>query len=844
MNYLASHKESKLCEEMQQTNSSDVVISSVFPMTTKGHTVVVQVNGTTSSLLVDTGSAVSLIRQDLWNKSRREYDKLEPWTKKLVSVDGSPVSVLGCCRIRITIGSETFHHTVLVVDNLTTEGILGLDFLKEYRCLVDLGENKLKISQNSICIPLEHNTEGAILNQINVTIAQTVCIPARSELEVLAETNRDIDNGATWLLEGQQMKESPLVVARALVRPHNNTVIVRLLNPDTKPFTLHKKSKIALMEPIDNLCVCSAEATTNDNTSQVLTEEKKHILWDMVCNCHADLSDLERESLFFLLLQFGDIFAGPEDMPGRTSKLKHSIDTGDAHPIRQPVRRIPPAKRREVTKLLDEMMKKNVIQPSSSPWASPIVLVQKKDGSTRFCVDYRKLNAVTRKDAYPLPRIDETLDTLYGSKWFSTLDLASGYWQVELHKDCQDRTAFCTPNGLFEFKVLPFGLCNAPSTFQRLMDLILTGLQWSTCLVYLDDIIILGKNFTDHIDNIQVVLHRIKDAGLKLQPTKCHFFRKAVSYLGHIVSEHGVAVDPSKVDKIKSWPIPTSSREVQQFLGLANYYRRYIKGFAEVAKPLHKLTERNTTFKWSPECDNAFSTLCYKLTTTPVLAYPDFSKEFILDTDASNNAIGAVLSQIGSDGQEHVIAYGSRLLTKSERQYCVTRRELLAVVFFTKHFRPYLLGRRFILRTDHGSLQWLFNFKDPEGQVARWLEALQEMDFEIVHRKGRSHNNAHALSRIPCRQCGQLPEELPLAQDTAVGATTITNQGSLDLKQFQQDDPVLKPIIHAKLKNISPPQCGQGKESKRLLQLWNQLHLKQDILYCRFPSSTGSKWCD
>ena len=454
----------------------------------------------------------------------------------------------------------------------------------------------LKVSQSSVCIPLEHKAgEGAVASKIIVTIAQTVCIPARSELEVLAKTNMGIDNETTWLLEGQQMKESPLVVARALVTPHNNTVVVRLLKPDAKSLTLHKKAKIAVMEPINNPCVCSVDATINDNANVVM-EEKKHILWDMVCSCHADI---ERESLFFLLLEFSDIFAGPQDMPGRTSKLKHFIDTGAAHPIRQPVRRIPPARRREVTNLLDEMMKKDVIQPSSSPWASPIVLVQRKDGSARFCMDYIKLNAVTRKDAYPLPRIDETLDTLHGSRSFSTLDLASGYWQVELHKDCQDRTAFCTPNGLFEFKVLPFGLCNAPSTFQRLMDLILTGLQWSSCLVYLDDIIILGKNFADHIHNIQVVLHRIKDAGLKLQPTKCHFFRKAVSYLGHIVSEHGVAVDPSQVDKIKSWPIPTSSREVQQFLGLANYYRRYIKGFAEIAKPLHKLTEHNAIFKWS-----------------------------------------------------------------------------------------------------------------------------------------------------------------------------------------------------------------------------------------------------
>lgn len=834
-------KVSHLCEVDQTAQPSDVFIASTSPVTTKGHTVNAQVNGVAASLLVDTGSAITLIGGNLWEQCKQDHDTLEPWTKWLVSVDGSSVSVLGSCEVRITLSSYTFHHTVLVANTLTSEGILGVDFLQRNKCLVNLGENVLKVLGHSISIPLSHNTkEGAFSKQVDVVAAQTICVPARSELEILAEIHNSIDNGDTWLLEGKQVKDSPLVVARALVKPYNNTVLVRLLNPQSKPFTLHKKSRIAFMEPMDSLCICTADIPTITKTTPALTEEKRHILWNMVSSCHAELPDDERQKLFHLLSQFGDIFAGPQELPGRTSKLKHSIDTGDAHPVRQPVRRIPPARRSEVTELLKEMIEKDIIQPSSSPWASPIVLVKKKDGSTRFCIDYRKLNAITRKDAYPLPRIDETLDTLQGSKWFSTLDLASGYWQVELNEDSQDRTAFCTPNGLFEFKVLPFGLCNAPATFQRLMDLILSGLQWSACLVYLDDIIIVGKNFTDHLRNIHSVLSRIKEAGLKLQTTKCNFFKKAVSYLGHIVSEQGVAVDPGKVDKIKSWPTPTTSREVQQFLGLANYYRRFIRGFAQIAKPLHKLTEHNAAFKWTPECNEAFTTLRLRLTTTPVLVYPDFTKEFILDTDASNTAIGAVLSQVGQDGQEHVIAYGSRILTKSERQYCVTRRELLAVIVFTKHFRPYLLGRRFVLRTDHGSLQWLCNFKDPEGQVARWLEAIQELDFKIVHRKGQAHTNADALSRIPCRQCGRLPDDLTVLPDTSVGATTITGSASLNIQQQQRDDPILGPLIKAKLNNTPPPQGQQGTEAKRLLQLWDQLHLKQGILYCRFPTTNGS----
>lgn len=335
------------------------------------------------------------------------------------------------------------------------------------------------------------------------------------------------------------------------------------------------------------------------------------------------------------------------------------------------------------------MLERGVVEPSTSPWASPIVLVKKKDGSTRFCVDYRKLNDVTRKDAYPLPRIDATLDTLHGSQWFSTLDLLSGYWQVKIDKANKDKTAFCTTEGLIQFKVMPFGLCNAPATFQMLLDLVLAGFQWSECLVYLNDVIVLGRTFEEHLRNLQSVLQRMRESGLRL---KCSFFQSEVQYLGHIISRNGVATDPSKTEKVATWPAPTSVQEVQQFLGFAGYYRRFVKDFAKIARPLHRLTECPNTFAWTSKCQQAFDELRRRLTSAPVLAYPDFNRQFILDTDASDTGIGAVLSQIDDSGQERVIAYGSRLLRKPERRYCVTHRELLAVVTFTREYRSYLTG--------------------------------------------------------------------------------------------------------------------------------------------------------
>ena len=471
----------------------------------------------------------------------------------------------------------------------------------------------------------------------------------------------------------------------------------------------------------------------------------------------AQVQDHHHPEIAQLLQEYEDVFSKGDNDIGRTTMMYHSIHTTCPAPIRQQPRRPPMGMKDEIDKQIHEMLEKGIITPSSSPWSSPVVLVDKKDGTKRFCVDYRLLNKNTVKDSYPLPRIDESIDALDGAKYFCTLDLASGYWQVPLDDEAKPKSAFVVPGGLYQFEVMPFGLCNAPSTFERLMETVLSGLHWKILLIYLDDVIIFGSSVNEVVERLKIVLDRLREANLKLKPKKCHLFQKEVLYLGHVVSEAGVSTDPSKIESIKTWPTPANPTDVRSFLGLASYYRRYIKGFAHIAKPLHALTQKEVQFVWSQDCEEAFQMLKDKLTASPILAYPRVGTPFIMDTDASQYAIGAVLSQ-EQDERERVVAYGSRTLTPPEQNYCVTRKELLAIIHFLKHFKHYLYGQEVRVRTDHGALTWLLNFKHPEGQLARWLEVITQYQLTLIHRPGRIHRNADGLSRRPCSQCGRLKD--------------------------------------------------------------------------------------
>uniref|UniRef100_A0A8C1TWC8 ribonuclease H n=1 Tax=Cyprinus carpio TaxID=7962 RepID=A0A8C1TWC8_CYPCA len=437
------------------------------------------------------------------------------------------------------------------------------------------------------------------------------------------------------------------------------------------------------------------------------------------------------------------------ETPGRTSVIHHHITLKDPKPICQPVYRVPERLLPVMREELETMQSLGVIEPSSSEWSNPIVLVPKKDGSLRFCLDFRKLNSVSKFDPYPMPRVDEVVESLGRAKYLTTLDLCKGYWQVPLSLESKEVTAFKTPFGHFQFCVLPFGLHGAPATFQRMMDQILRGTE-KFAAAYLDDIIIYSQTWQEHMCHLKDVLLRIKNAGLTIRPDKCTLARTETQYLGYVLGHGVIRPQVGKVEAIKNAERPVTKKQVRSFLGLVGWYRRFIPNFSERAFTLTDLTKKDKPNKvnWTQDCERAFQDLKNSLCTEPVLKSTDFEKTFTVQTDASEHGLGAVLLQEGQ-GQLQPIAYISRKLLPRESRYSTVEKECLAIKWALDALRYYLVGRKFILETDHRALAWLGRMRDTNARITRWFLAIQPFDFEILYKAGSQNCAADYLSRTP-----------------------------------------------------------------------------------------------
>ncbi|XP_078241708.1 uncharacterized protein LOC144586777 [Pogona vitticeps] len=459
------------------------------------------------------------------------------------------------------------------------------------------------------------------------------------------------------------------------------------------------------------------------------------------------LTQDQQQELKMLLSKYQQVFS---NKPGIVKGVMHRIHTGDAPPQAVSPYRVTGPYRDKVRKELDEMLRENIIVPSSSPWSSPIVLVDKPDGSIRFCVDYRKLNCVTTPDAYPMPRLDNLIETIGGCRFISSLDLVKGYWQLRIDPRDQEKTAFCSPFGLYEFRVLSFGLRNAPATFQRLMDQTLAGLSDFT-VAYIDDIGIFSNTWEDHLIHLELVLQRLSAAGLTVKASKCQLGSPEIKYLGHMVGGGVIKPLEAKIEAVRDWPRPSTKKKVKSFLGLVGYYRKFIPRFSEIAAPLTDLTRKTADDRipWTSDCEAAFQRLKEALINYPVLRAPDFDREFIIYTDASNSGVGAVLCQEDENGDQHPVSYLSRKLQKGERHLATVEKECLAIVYAIQKAKPYIWGRHFILCTDHSPLQWLKTMKTHNSKLMRWALNLQDYDFEVKVVRGSVNCVADALSRRP-----------------------------------------------------------------------------------------------
>lgn len=573
-----------------------------------------------------------------------------------------------------------------------------------------------------------------------------IIIPGRTQQVIKIPT---IQNKGVGILN--YIKTSNTEIPRSLVKIQNNFAITTILNLSEREIklTITKPFNVELIDETEVHFFKESMPAENTEYSQdydnLLKQNQKNL---RLSHCNTE----EYQAIRNLCFEYRDIFHH-EDVPlSFTNQIKHDIKLKNDSPIFTKSYRYPHIHKAEVDSQVQKMLNSNIIQNSNSPWSSPIWIVPKKlDASNkkkwRVVIDYRKLNEQTIDDKFPLPNITDILDKLGKCNYFSTLDLANGFHQIEMNPNDIAKTAFSTDTGHYEFKRMPFGLKNAPSTFQRVMNNILRGLQNEICAVYLDDIIIFSTSLQEHIQRLRSVFQRIRESNFKIQLDKSEFLKREVAYLGHLITAEGVKPNPDKISAIKNYPIPKTPKEIKSFLGLAGYYRKFIRDFAKISKPMTSCLKKDAKVTHSPEFVNSFNHLKNLLINSPILQYPDFSKPFVLTTDASNVAIGSVLSQ-GNPPNDKPISYASRTLNETEQRYSVIERELLSIVWSCKVHRPYLFGNKFKIYTDHRPLVWLFNLKEPNSKLIRWRLKLEEYDFEIIYKNGKQNTNADALSRI------------------------------------------------------------------------------------------------
>lgn len=842
----------------------------------------IEICGVKCKALVDTGSSMTTMSQSFYDSMSEKPELLSFSTFKLDirAAGGTQVPYSGYINADITVPflhNRTMVFPVLIVQDEQYPGqvpvIIGTNVIGRFKLLSD--DAIVPDQWNLAFDALQDNSVGTVksTNRRPITIK-----PMESRIITGSVRNCKAQDVVTepgdFGLSG-----SLNVCPRVVTLKENNKfhrVPVKVCNISARAIKIQPRTQLCELHEVKVLRSLSSSDEIETEPVVVSKEEKQDSttpLHELGVKVNMDNLDEDQQSRIATLLQkWTPIFSkGPTDL-GNTDLTQHEIHLKDETPFKDPYRRIPPSLYEEVREHLKEMLEAGAIRESSSPFSSNVVLVRKKDNSLRFCIDFRKLNARTVKDAYSLPRIEETIDSLAGSKYYSKLDLRSGYWQVEIKEEDKHKTAFTVgPLGFYECNRMAFGLTNAPASFQRLMERCMGDLNLKECLIYLDDIIIFSKTFDEHIKRLEDCFERLKQHGLKLKGSKCEFLQREVQFLGHIVSEAGIKTDPDKISALRSWPVPTNIAELRSFLGFAGYYRRFVEGYAKIAKPLNDLLIGHCTnckskrkrsqqpFSWGPQQQEAFDMLIDKLTTPPILAYADYKLPFLLNIDASGDGLGAVLYQL-QNGHERVIAYASRGLRASERNYPAHKLEFLCLKWAVcDKLHDYLYGSEFEVRTDNNPLTYVLSTAKLDATGHRWVAALSCYNFSITYRSGKLNSDADGLSRLPGNKqllfndavkaiCQALvvttkpssaAESVLITEDSDqfvehdhLPDTTGLNQ--VDWKVEQRSDATIARVIDLLQVGHKPTKRQMALEEEsvyKLLREWDKLILKDDVLY-------------
>lgn len=676
---------------------------------------------------MDTGSDISIIKAHKI-KDTQIYYKDE---KCIISGIGhDKIQSLGSTFSNIIAQSIPIEHKFHIVEDdfpIPTDGIIGRDFLTNYRCKIDYEPWIITFThdQNEISIPIEDNFKRMLF------------LPARHEVtRYVPNLNLTED----MVIFSQEIQPG-IFCGNTIISAKNP--ILQFINTTEKSVYIAYSKLNPKMEPLQNFTVVNKPKHTL-NTA----ERRAKILKEIQSDQTPTYVKGELEKLIF---NYEDIFCLPGENLSTNNFYTQNINLNDNVPVYIPNYKTIHSQKEEIERQVQKMLDENIIEPSVSSYNSPILLVPKKsensDKKWRLVIDFRQLNKKILPDKFPLPRIDSILDQLGRAKYFSTLDLMSGFHQIPLDDNSRKFTAFSTNSGHYQFKRLPFGLNISPNSFQRMMTIAMAGLTPERAFIYIDDIVVIGCSAKHHLNNLKIVFDRLRKYELKLNLEKCKFFKTEVTYLGHKITDKGILPDDSKFETIKKYPIPTNADDVRRFVAFCNYYRKFVENFAQIANPLNQLLKKNTKFAWTTECQNAFDNLRHQLMSPKILQYPDFTKEFILTTDASDIGCGAVLSQITND-EDKPIAFASKTFTKAEKNKPTILKELLAIHWAINYFKAYLYGKKFTVKTDHKPLVYLFGMKNPTSKLTRVRMDLEEFNYDVVYIKGKDNVAADALSRI------------------------------------------------------------------------------------------------